>query len=81
MVAVWIALFLGFSGYIMRRIDMSPPPFVITFILGGNLEAPARRAFAATGADPPFPFNCPVVVAFMAMVAGVVVHGIGKPAT
>lgn len=81
MVAVWITLFFGFLGYVMRRIGMSPLPFVIAFILGGNLEATARQAFAATGADPFFLFNSPIALAFMVLAIGVVAFSIRKPAT
>ncbi|MEM7299541.1 MAG: tripartite tricarboxylate transporter permease [Pseudomonadota bacterium] len=80
MIAVWITLFFGFLGYVMRRINMSPLPFVIAFILGGNLEATARQAFAATGADPFFLLTSPVALAFIAMSVGVVVFGLRKPA-
>lgn len=80
MVAIWITLFFGFLGYAMRRIGMSPLPFVIAFILGGNLEATARQAFAATGADPYFLFNSPIALAFMVLAIGVVVFSIRKPA-
>ncbi|WP_255449701.1 tripartite tricarboxylate transporter permease [Shimia ponticola] len=80
MVAVWITLFFGFVGYFMRRIDMSPLPFVIAFILGGNLEATARQAFAATGADPFFLFNNPIALAFIILAIGVVIFSMRKPA-
>ena len=81
MIAVWITLFFGFLGYFMRRVGMSPLPFVIAFILGGNLEATARQAFAATGADPFFLFNSPVALVFMALAVCVVGFGLRKPAT
>ena len=51
----------------MRRIDMSPLPFVIAFILGGNLEATARQAFAATGADPFFLLTSPIAALFIVL--------------
>ena len=54
MVDVYFTLGFGFLGYLMRRIDMSPLPFVIAFILGGRLEETARQAFSATGSDPLF---------------------------
>lgn len=79
MVAVWITLFFGFLGYVMRRIGMSPLPFVIAFILGGNLETTARQAFAATGADPFFLFNSPIALAFMVFATGVVAFSLRKP--
>ncbi|MEM8751048.1 MAG: tripartite tricarboxylate transporter permease [Pseudomonadota bacterium] len=79
MVAVWITLFFGALGYIMRRVGMSPLPFVIAFILGGNLESTARQAFAATGADPFFLFNHPIAFCFIIMSVGVVAYNLRKP--
>ena len=79
MSAIWITLFFGLLGYVMRRVDMSPLPFVIAFILGGNLEATARQAFAATGADPFFLVNSPLAFAFMAIAMGVVLYSSRKP--
>lgn len=78
MVAIWITLFFGFVGYAMRRIDMSPLPFVIAFILGGNLEATARQAFAATGADPFFLLNNPIALAFITLAIAVVAFSLRK---
>lgn len=80
MIAVWITLFFGFLGYAMRRVGMSPLPFVIAFILGGTLEATARQAFAATGADPFFLLTSPVAFAFIAMSIAVVIFSLRKPA-
>ena len=81
MVAVWITLFFGFLGYLMRRVGMSPLPFVIAFILGGTLEATARQAFAATGADPFFLFNSPIALAFILTSIGVIAFSFRKPST
>ncbi len=38
MSAMWLAVGFGVLGYAMRRIGMSPLPFVIAFILCGKLE-------------------------------------------
>ena len=70
---VWFAIGFGFLGYAMRRLDMSPLPFVIAFILGARLEDTARQAFDATGADPFFLITSPIAAAFMALAAIVVV--------
>ncbi|MEO0633622.1 MAG: tripartite tricarboxylate transporter permease [Pseudomonadota bacterium] len=80
MIAVWITLFFGFVGYAMRRVGMSPLPFVIAFILGGNLEATARQAFAATGADPFFLFNSPIALGFVLLSIAVVGFSLRKTA-
>ena len=76
--AVWITLGFGFLGYLMRRVGMSPLPFVIAFILGENLERTARQAFAATGADPWFLFASPIAIAFVASAVFIVVWNLRK---
>ncbi|WP_171672673.1 tripartite tricarboxylate transporter permease [Ruegeria sp. HKCCD4884] len=72
MSAIWFAVGFGVLGYLMRRVGMSPLPFVIAFILGGNLEETARQAFAATGGDAWFLFNNPIAATFMALAVIVV---------
>ena len=79
MLAIWITLFFGFLGYVMRRIGMSPLPFVIAFILGGKLEDTARQAFSATGSDPYFLFSSPVAFTFMVMAIFVIFYNLRKP--
>lgn len=72
MEAIWFALGFGVLGYLMRRLGISPLPFVIAFILGGKLEETARQSFAATGGDPFFLFNRPLALAFMGLAVLVV---------
>lgn len=81
MSAMWIAVGFGLLGYIMRRVAMSPLPFVIAFILGGKLEETARQAFAATGGDPFFLFTHPIAAVFIALSIGVVVFNLRKDPT
>ena len=70
--AVWHAIGFGVLGYLMRRLNISVLPFVIAFILAGNLENYARQAFAATGSDPWFLFRSPISIALMLMAVWVV---------
>ncbi|MEM7257590.1 MAG: tripartite tricarboxylate transporter permease [Pseudomonadota bacterium] len=63
--AVWFTIGFGMLGYFMRRIGMSPLPFVIAYILGGRLEETARQAFSATGSDPWFLFSSYTATALM----------------
>lgn len=71
--AVWFALAFGVLGYLFRRLGISVLPFVIAFILAGNLETTARRAFSATGGDPWFLFSSPLSIIFMLMACGIIV--------
>jgi putative tricarboxylic transport membrane protein len=75
-IAMWFAIGFGVLGYFMRRFAMSPLPFVIAFILGGNLEESARQAFAATGGDGFFLFSSPVAATFMALAVFVVAYSL-----
>lgn len=79
MSAIWIAIGFGMLGYLMRRLDISPLPFVIAFILGGKLEDTARQAFAATGGDAWFLFTHPIAAIFLAMAVGFVALSLRRP--
>lgn len=57
MSAMVFTIGFGVLGYLMQRLEISVLPFVIAFILGGNLETTARQAFSATGGDPLFLFS------------------------
>lgn len=76
MEAMWFAVAFGVLGYGMRRLGMSPLPFVIAFLLGGKLEETARQAFAATGGDPFFLVTSPVASAFVALSLAVIVFSL-----
>ena len=72
MFAVYVTLFFGLLGYLMRKFNMSPLPFVIAYILANNLEETMRQAFAVTGSDPWFLFASPVSISFISLAVLVV---------
>lgn len=72
MFAVYVTLFFGLLGYLMRKFSMSPLPFVIAYILANNLEETMRQAFAVTGSDPWFLFASPVSISFIVIAVLVV---------
>ena len=65
--AVYFLLLFGVVGYLLKKADMSVLPFVITFILAGELEDNARQAFSATGGDPWFLLKSPISVVFLTL--------------
>ena len=73
MSAIWFTVGFGILGYLMRRLAISPLPFVIAFILGGRLEETARGAFSATGGDPWFLFSSFTSIAFLVLSVAVVI--------
>lgn len=72
--AIWFAIGFGILGYFMRRLGVSPLPFVIAFILGGRLEDTARGAFSATGGDPWFLFSSATSISFLMLAVFVVAY-------
>ncbi len=79
MAALWFTIGFGVLGYLMRRLGISPLPFVIAYILGAKLEESARQAFAATGGDAWFLFSSPVAAIFMALTMVVIVFSLRQP--
>jgi putative tricarboxylic transport membrane protein len=79
MMAIYMTVFFGFLGYVMRKLDISILPFVISFILANNLEEAIRRAFTASGSDPWFFFKSPISMIFLLLgVAAVVFFSRGR---
>lgn len=76
--AIIFTLGFGVLGYAMRRLGIPVLPFVIAFILAGNLESTARQAFSATGSDPWFLFSSYTASAFMLLAAIIVIYNL-KP--
>lgn len=66
------ALAFAVLGYAMRKLQVPALPFVIAFILAGELEKVMRQAFSAAGADPLFLFRSPLSVVFLLLSVGVV---------
>jgi len=67
MFAVYVTLFFGLLGYLLRKFSMSPLPFVIAYILANNLEEMMRQAFAVTGSNPWFLFSSPISISFIVL--------------
>jgi putative tricarboxylic transport membrane protein len=73
MLSILIALSFGVLGWRLRRLGISPLPFVIAFILAAPPERTARQAFSATGGNPWFLFCCATSTGLMATAGAVVV--------
>ncbi len=63
----------GLLGYLFRRLEISPLPFVIAFILAGKLEETARQAFASTGGNAWFLFSSVTSTVFMVLSVVVII--------
>ena len=55
MAAIWFTLGFGVLGYLFRRLDVSVLPFVIAFILAGNLEDTRASGIQRNGRGPVVP--------------------------
>ncbi|WP_112322070.1 tripartite tricarboxylate transporter permease [Oceanibium sediminis] len=71
--AFYFAFAFAILGYLMRKLRIPALPFVIAFILAGNLESAVRQAFAVSGADPFFLFKSPLSLLFLLLSVVVVI--------
>lgn len=71
--ALYFAMGFAVLGYLMRKLRFPTLPFVIAFILAGNLEQSMRQAFAVSGADPMFLFRSPLSIIFLLLSIGVII--------
>ncbi|MBV7394782.1 tripartite tricarboxylate transporter permease [Mameliella sediminis] len=79
--ALYFAMGFALLGWGMRKLSVPILPFVIAFILAGNLEQTVRQAFAASGGDPWFLFQSPLSVTFLILGVLVILFFLRKPAT
>ena len=77
--AIWIVLFFGALGYMLRKLKISILPFVIGFILSPKLEELVRGGFSASGDDPFFLLKSPIAVIMMILSVVVIVVASRKP--
>lgn len=80
-IAIWIVLFFGALGYMLRKLKISILPFVIGFILSPKLEELVRGGFSASGDDPFFLLKSPIAVIMMILSVVVIVVASRKPAS
>ncbi|MEO1681511.1 MAG: tripartite tricarboxylate transporter permease [Pseudomonadota bacterium] len=71
--AFYFAFAFAILGYLMRKLRIPTLPFVIAFILAGNLEQAFRQAFAVAGGDPFFLFKSPLSLTFLLLSVGVII--------
>ena len=62
-----IFLILGFLGYIMRKMGMSIPPFILAFILGPILERNTRTALLLSGGSPTIFLQSPIAAGLLVL--------------
>ncbi|GGF85289.1 putative tricarboxylic transport membrane protein [Mameliella alba] len=79
--ALYFAMGFALLGWGMRKLAVPVLPFVIAFILAGNLEQTVRQAFAASGGDPLFLFKSPLSVVFLLLGLLVILFFLRKPAS
>ena len=49
--AIWITVFFGIVGYLMKKIAIEPAPIVLALVLGYLTESNFRRAILGSGGD------------------------------
>jgi putative tricarboxylic transport membrane protein len=48
---IWLVIFFGIVGYLMKKFGFEPGPLVLAFVLGALLEESLRRSLLLFGGD------------------------------
>jgi len=74
---VWVVLFFGFAGFLLRRMDYPMAPLVLGIILGDLMDKNLRRGLTLSDGDfTPF-FARPISMLFWIVTLLTIVLGIG----
>lgn len=66
-VDLYVLVLFGVVGYIMRKLEVPPAPFVLAVVLGKILEQSMRQALVISGGDPSIFVTTPIGAAFLAL--------------
>ncbi len=73
---IWLTLFFGIAGYLMRLFRFEPAPLLIGFVLGPMMEEQLRRALLLSRGDPMVFIERPISGTLIAVTAGILVYGL-----
>jgi putative tricarboxylic transport membrane protein len=69
-VDVWIMLFMGVVGYLLRKFDFDPAPLVLGLVIAPTFELSLRQSLVMSGGDWLIFFQRPIAVTLLALCAG-----------
>ncbi len=80
---VYIMILFGILGYLMKRCDYEPAPFVLAFVLGPMFENALRQSLIISGGSPFIFFKRPIAatflgVSFILLVSPLALRALGK---
>ncbi|MFV2173705.1 tripartite tricarboxylate transporter permease [Actinomadura sp. LOL_016] len=70
---MWVVLFFGIVGWLMRKVGFEPGPLVLAFVLGPILERSFRQSMLLSGGDPSIFVTRPFSLTVLAIVVLAVV--------
>lgn len=70
---IWFVAGLGVVGYVVKKLDCEPAPFVLGFILGPIMEENFRRAMLMSRGNPEIFVREPVSAAFLVLAVLIVI--------
>lgn len=64
---VWVMIFFGVLGYVLKKLDFPLAPAILTFILGPMMERSLYRAMVMSGGDITILVSRPISLTFLAL--------------
>jgi putative tricarboxylic transport membrane protein len=80
---VYIMIFFGILGYLMKKYDYEPAPLVLAFVLGPMFENAFRQSLIISGGSPVIFFTRPIAAVFVGialvlLISPLVLRAIGR---
>ncbi len=73
---VWVALFFGVVGYLMRKLGFPVAPMVLATVLAQMLETSLQQALLLAQGSPLIFFRRPIAAAFMVLAIASIIRGV-----
>ncbi|HSB82137.1 MAG TPA: tripartite tricarboxylate transporter permease, partial [Candidatus Methylomirabilis sp.] len=67
--SMWLSLFFGILGYLMRKFEFPVAPVVLAMVLGGMIEVSFRRSLILSDGSPAIFVTRPVAAAILLLAA------------
>jgi putative tricarboxylic transport membrane protein len=64
---VWVLVFFGLLGYVMKKIGMPPAPLLLAFVLGPIAENSIRQSLILSDNNPIIYVQRPIAVTMLAL--------------
>jgi putative tricarboxylic transport membrane protein len=75
---IWLTLFFGLLGYVMKKVNFPAAPLVLALVLGNLMETSLRQALILSNGSPTIFFTKPISCVIMLLAIGTILWPVCK---